>query len=197
MTVVGKRLNYLIAGEDSGPKKLAQAEEFGVKVISEDGFFDLIREKSGMKKDNDKDETSLSSANGKKEEKQKLKEDKKSHIKIEKSESTPEKKPKLEELNHSLKKTKPKPDLEDKKPAIKPEKEEKERTENKKENAEDNKLTTSTVTDDMMAWVDKYKPASVKDIIGQQGPASNVAKLVFKWSNLKASELFFKSFSLD
>ena len=174
MTVVGKRLNYLIAGEDSGPKKLAQADEFGVKVINEDGFFNLIREKSGMKKDNDQAETSSSSTRAK-EEKRISKEDKKSY-KMEKSASPPEKKPKIEELNHNLKKTKPKVDLEDKKPVIIPEKEKKERTESKNENVEDNKPTTSSVRDDMMAWVDKYKPASVKDIIGQQGPASNVAK---------------------
>ncbi|TMW53346.1 hypothetical protein DOY81_001550, partial [Sarcophaga bullata] len=190
MTVVGKRLNYLIAGEDSGPKKLAQAEEFGVKVISEDGFFDLIREKSGLKKNNgshsDQAETSSSSAKEKKEDKQKSKEDKKSPIKKEKlSQSPPEKKPKLEELDNNLKKTKAKADIQDEKPVIKQEKEKKEKTESRaNEIAEDNKSRTSSVRDDMMAWVDKYKPESVKDIIGQQGPASNVAKLtnwLSKW----------------
>ncbi|KAI8120769.1 Replication factor C subunit 1 [Lucilia cuprina] len=181
MTVVGKRLNYLIVGEDSGPKKLAQAEEFGVKIISEDDFLNLIREKSGLKKleDNDtsirEDDEKPSSTSPK----QKHKEHKeKMEIKKEK-ESPTEKKPKLDELNNNLKTHKIKTELEEKKTEIKQEVIIKKEAEVKQEFPR-----PPPVTEDMMAWVDKYKPASVKDIIGQQGAASNVAKLtnwLSKW----------------
>ncbi|KAM7364266.1 germ line transcription factor 1 [Cochliomyia hominivorax] len=180
MTVVSKRLNYLIVGEDSGPKKLAQAEEFGVKMISEDDFLNLIREKSGLKKeethdtsireDGEKPSTSpKEKKKEKKEDKEKREENQKLEIKKEKQESPKERKPKIEELNNNLnvkKEIKTELDL-DRKPVIKQE-----------------FPRPPPVTEDMMAWVDKYKPASVKDIIGQQGPSSNVAKLtnwLSKW----------------
>lgn len=33
-----------------------------------------------------------------------------------------------------------------------------------------------SVGEKALAWVDKYKPKNIKDIIGQGGPASNCAK---------------------
>lgn len=57
-----------MAGEDSGPKKLVQAEEMNIPVLSEDDLLDLIREKSGIKPLKAKTET-------------KVKEEKKSPIK--------------------------------------------------------------------------------------------------------------------
>jgi len=37
---------------------------------------------------------------------------------------------------------------------------------------------TSTADNAGLMWVDKYKPASIKQIIGQQGASSNVNKLL-------------------
>lgn len=42
------KTNYIVAGEDSGPAKLAKAEEMNIPILSEDDLLDLIREKSGM-----------------------------------------------------------------------------------------------------------------------------------------------------
>lgn len=42
------KTNYMVAGEDSGPAKLAKAEDMKISIISEDELLDLIREKSGM-----------------------------------------------------------------------------------------------------------------------------------------------------
>jgi len=54
-----KRLDYMVVGEDAGPKKIANAEELGIKMISEDVLFNLIREKSGERiKNNDKQSVS-------------------------------------------------------------------------------------------------------------------------------------------
>ncbi|XP_075145168.1 replication factor C subunit 1-like [Haematobia irritans] len=171
MTTVGKRLNYLIVGEDSGPKKLAQAEEFHVKVISEDDFLNLIREKSGMPvengNDNVRDDGEKPSTSPK--QKKDIKTEKMEDVKIEKEkkESPPEKKSKHQEMNNNMS---PKKIHKDIKKEIEEIKQEFPRP--------------PPVTEDMMAWVDKYKPTTVKDIIGQQGPASNVAKLtnwLSKW----------------
>lgn len=42
------KTNYLVAGEESGPAKIAKAEDANIPVISEDELLDLIREKSGQ-----------------------------------------------------------------------------------------------------------------------------------------------------
>lgn len=47
-TALSKKTTYLVAGEESGPAKLAKAEENGTIVLSEDDLLDLIRTKSGM-----------------------------------------------------------------------------------------------------------------------------------------------------
>ena len=39
---VSKKTNYVVAGEDAG-SKLKKAQEFGVKVVDEDGLLDLIK----------------------------------------------------------------------------------------------------------------------------------------------------------
>jgi len=43
-TSVTKKTDYLVAGENPG-SKLAKAEEYGVKVLSEDGFLVLLEER--------------------------------------------------------------------------------------------------------------------------------------------------------
>ncbi|GAB0097989.1 Replication factor C subunit 1 [Sergentomyia squamirostris] len=51
MGTVSKKLDYVVLGEEAGPTKLKKIEQFGTKKLSEDGLFDLIREKSvGMMK---------------------------------------------------------------------------------------------------------------------------------------------------
>lgn len=170
MTVVGKRLSYLVVGEEAGLKKLAQAEEFGVKVISEDGLLDLIREKSGMKKADDHDK-SANDGGEKPTTSPKQKKTEKKEVKKEKLESPNKNNPKLDELNNNLNIHKFKKEIQEIKPEIKKEIKIKKEMEVKQEFPR-----PPPVTEDMMAWVDKYKPTSVKEIIGQQGAASHVVK---------------------
>ncbi|XP_053957121.1 replication factor C subunit 1 [Anastrepha ludens] len=174
MTTVGKRLKYLIVGEEAGPKKLAQAEEFGISVLSEDGLFDLIREKSGnlpekvvKEEENGNNKTKESKLNSPK--KQKNKSQDKLHI------ASPEKRIKLEkspkEEKNSIEKL-----------AIKTEKQEVEKDHD--EVCENNVESKSNIDDAVLPWVDKYKPTNVKEIVGQFGPTSNVSKLtnwLSKW----------------
>ncbi|XP_034486771.1 replication factor C subunit 1 [Drosophila innubila] len=172
MTVVGKKLNYLVVGEEAGPKKLAQAEEHNVTILSEDGLFDLIRERSGEKKESPK---------------VKKEEEEKSSITKVKKERNQEDIPrsssssKQEEKSHS---SKVKQERKEMKSSVSP-KVKKEPVESTKrtqvlprEEANNNVDESKPEDTKNMAWVDKYKPSTIKDIVGQAGPASNVNKLM-------------------
>ena len=39
---VSKNTDYILAGENMGPKKFEQAEKLGVKIIGEDEFLGMI-----------------------------------------------------------------------------------------------------------------------------------------------------------
>jgi len=40
---VSKKTDYLLAGENIGPNKLAKANELGIPVISEEEFLEMIK----------------------------------------------------------------------------------------------------------------------------------------------------------
>lgn len=136
----------MIVGEEAGPKKLATAEELGIKMLSEDGLFDLIRERSGQNVDVNSSNTS-------------------SKEKVEKKPSPGKRKTEKHDNEIPEKKVK---------------------KESPKKSSNEVKLETTTITDqkplenvENLAWVEKYKPTNLKQIIGQQGAASNVVKFVF------------------
>lgn len=147
---ISGKTNYLVSGEDSGPKKLARAEELNVKIVSEDGLLDLIREKSGMPTKGVRSSDKTSAEEEKRE--VKVKAEPEVRVKKEKPEKSrsPAKKVKVEE------------------PAIV-----------KQEKASSTKADAAKEVS--LAWVDKYKPKTIKEIIGQQGAASNVEKSVRKF----------------
>ncbi|XP_011182495.1 replication factor C subunit 1 [Zeugodacus cucurbitae] len=180
VTTVGKRLNYLVVGEEAGPKKLVQAEEFGINVISEDGLFDLIREKSGdrskqvVKEETQTEKTILKSP---KKESKVVKEEKQESTKKEKK--TSDEKIKIQAPNKDIK-TEKSPSK-DEKVTVKREKVEPDVGYKVQEG---NVETKKEIDDSMLPWVDKYKPTSVKEIVGQFGATSNVSKLtnwLSKW----------------
>uniref|UniRef100_A0A034VZC1 Replication factor C subunit 1 n=1 Tax=Bactrocera dorsalis TaxID=27457 RepID=A0A034VZC1_BACDO len=183
MTTVGKRLNYLIVGEEAGPKKLVQAEEFGVNVISEDGLLDLIREKSGdLSKQSVKEEKQTGHDVEKTKHTSPKKE--KKTVKEEKETKQQEKKKSGEQVKiHSSKKeVKGEKSSNKEKIVVKTEKIETDALNNAAN--EDNVETKKEIDDTMLPWVDKYKPTNVKEIVGQFGPTSNVSKLtnwLSKW----------------
>lgn len=190
MSTVGKRLNYLIVGEEAGPKKVAQATDYGIKIISEDEFLDMIRQSSndavikttgnnpGHKNKNSQEimennlslspinnnikiKSPLSPTINRSPQKRNIFE---SNIEI-KLESPPKKMIKLEAKSNFE-------EISEETIKIKTE----------KNNFLDEKLPKSIntikteISENMTAWVDKYKPTTVKDIVGQQGSASNVVK---------------------
>ena len=42
-TAPSKKTSYVVLGEDAGPKKLETIKQHGLKVINEEGLFELIR----------------------------------------------------------------------------------------------------------------------------------------------------------
>lgn len=206
MTVVGKKLNYLVVGEEAGPKKLAQAEEFHVTILSEDGLFDLIREKSGetvkaksseVKQEKNsspkiKNEHEKSNPKVKKEHKEKIspeikreqEEKSSSKIKRELEEKSSSVIAKQEHEHKSSSKIKKDPDelnsngfqQESSSNGFKMKTEQSSSSQIKREpnnNVADVKEEDVSMN---MALVDKYKPTSIKDIVGQAGANSNVTK---------------------
>ncbi|EDV47831.1 replication factor C subunit 1 [Drosophila erecta] len=182
MTVVGKKLKYLVVGEEAGPKKLAVAEELNIPILSEDGLFDLIREKSGMAKQVKEEKKSPKEEHGSEEkERKEVKTSRRSNDKKEK-EVTKHRSGEMHDVaKHKVKKehTSPKEMMEklNNVPAVtlKVKKE----PSSQKENYPSPR-TAELKTQDVvgMAWVDKHKPTNIKEIVGQAGAASNVTKLM-------------------
>ncbi|RVE52058.1 hypothetical protein evm_003336 [Chilo suppressalis] len=205
---ISKKVTHVLAGEDAGPAKMSKAQELGIKIINENEFLQIIRD-SVNKKTNDTEnitkEVKIEKTPSKKDKSKGHNTDKAdnkifkgkniSGIKVEKSSSDilNEKSDKVKQtkLNHehnNIKsksphkikyETKPKSDnIEDAKSK------EDIKTNNinngaKSESCESIEPATST-----LMWVDKYKPQTLKQIIGQHGDASNVKKLcnwLTKW----------------
>lgn len=150
---VTKKLNFMVTGEEAGPAKLAKAEEYGVKQISEDDLLEMIASSMGGER--------------------------KKPAVVEVKKESPRKKSKTPEKKKAVKgepdaefetftvKKKPKLELQEE-PTAGPSKPTK--AEVKPE------LAPPTCDVKNLAWVDKYKPTTIKQIIGQQGAASNTNK---------------------
>ncbi|XP_053693430.1 replication factor C subunit 1 [Sabethes cyaneus] len=193
VSAVTKKVTHMVVGEEAGPSKLSKAEEFGIPQLSEDALLDLIREKSGLP----------SKVSSTPKEKVKVKEEKspskekkrKKTEELELKKKTPEKKhaessdsrPKLAKIP-KIEKSSPEK-LKKKESPIKKQSSSETHSSVKREETTYQKDIQST---DNMAWVDKYKPTSVKQIIGQSGAASNVQKLITwlsKWHSNRGKKL--------
>ncbi|OCT99435.1 replication factor C subunit 1 [Xenopus laevis] len=175
---VSKKTNYVIMGRDAGVSKREKAEALGTKVIDEDGLFHLIRTLPGKRSKYD-----IAAAA----------EAKKAKIKTEKS---PDKKEQVTKKPSPNKKTL----TPEKQTGKKPSPAKRRSTPEKKESSSKTDMNdegktkvvkkepeevqpTSTDGDspcESLLWVDKYKPVSIKQIIGQQGEQSCANKLM-KW----------------
>ncbi|XP_055690755.1 replication factor C subunit 1 [Lutzomyia longipalpis] len=130
---VSKKTDYVVLGEEAGPAKLKKIEEFSTKKLTEDGLFDLIREKSAGKIKMEDKKTPGSSAGKRKS---------------------------AEPGEAGGKRVK------------------------KEEEAVKVDLNVTGSVGGKLPWVDKYAPSTSKQIIGQQGAASNLVKLtnwLTKW----------------
>ncbi|XP_053433501.1 replication factor C subunit 1 isoform X2 [Nycticebus coucang] len=171
---VSKKTSYLVMGRDSGQSKSDKAAALGTKIIDEDGLLNLIRTMPGKKS---KYETAFEA-----------------EMKKEKSilEKTPQKNeqgkrkisPTKRESESKKKKLTPKRDI-SVKPVQKETSEFRRGLDFKKQVTEEPKARN--LADDSsenkvenLLWVDKYKPTSLKTIIGQQGDQSCANKLL-RW----------------
>ncbi|GAB0188354.1 replication factor C subunit 1 [Grus japonensis] len=175
---VSKKTNYLVMGRDCGQSKREKASTLGTKIIDEDGLFDLIRTMPGKKS---KYELAAETEAKKVESRPKRTPQKaeagkrnfspfKRDADNKKQKSTPEK-------GHIIKSVKKETTAARKLLDFK------RQTVEKKEAPKSNGISVSEINDgetERLLWVDKYKPASLKAIIGQQGEQSCANKLL-RW----------------
>ncbi|KAM4811722.1 replication factor C subunit 1 isoform X1 [Urocitellus parryii] len=177
---VSKKTNYLVMGRDSGQSKSDKAAALGTKIIDEDGLLNLIRTMPGKKS---KYEIAVEAEM--KKEKSKLERTPQKNNQG-KRKSSPTKK----ESESKRNKLTPKRDSSIK--AIKKETQEtnvpRKALNFKEQVAQDTQGDSKTrdLADsgeskvENLLWVDKYKPTSLKTIIGQQGDQSCANKLL-RW----------------
>jgi len=174
-TSLSKNTRYLVVGDEAGESKKAKALTLGTKQLTEDGLLDLIREKTVKEKENKTPKTSPEKI----EEKVKVKtpSSKDKHIKPKEEK---EEKPKLKaEVKPITPKKEPKIEIEVK-PKVSPKRENKHVIPKIVPEASKPLKAAQPATygeGQVDLWVDKYKPANCKAIIGQQGDRSNMNKL--------------------
>ncbi|KAM4673328.1 replication factor C subunit 1 isoform 1-T1 [Amazona ochrocephala] len=175
---VSKKTNYLVMGRDCGQSKCEKASTLGTKIVDEDGLFDLIRTMPGKKSKYElAAETEAKKAEPRlKKTPQKADTGKRnfSPVKREadnkKYKSTPEKGDTIKSAKRETAAVRKLTDF-------------KRQTEEKKEAPCLKGNLASEVNEDgteRLLWVDKYKPVSLKAVIGQQGEQSCANKLL-RW----------------
>ncbi|KFQ81902.1 Replication factor C subunit 1, partial [Phoenicopterus ruber ruber] len=175
---VSKKTNYLVMGRDCGQSKCEKASALGTKVIDEDGLFDLIRTMPGKKSKYElAAETEAKQAESRpKKTPQKAEAGKRnfSPFKREagnkKNKSTPEKGGTVKSVKKETTAVRKLMDF-------------KRQTVEKEEAPQLKGNLVSEINEDgteRLLWVDKYKPVSLKAIIGQQGEQSCANKLL-RW----------------
>ncbi|XP_067387310.1 replication factor C subunit 1 isoform X2 [Emydura macquarii macquarii] len=175
---VSKKTNYLIMGRDCGQSKCEKASTLGTKIIDEDGLFDLIQTMPGKKSKYElAAEAEAKKAKSKWDKTPQKAEPEKRKISLAKKETDPKKSsstPKKGGTFRFIKKeiTEAKKGLDFKQQAV--------------EKKHDPKAEESCGPEiskgraDGLLWVDKYKPTSLKTVIGQQGDQSCANKLL-RW----------------
>uniref|UniRef100_A0A8C2CC58 Replication factor C subunit 1 n=1 Tax=Cyprinus carpio TaxID=7962 RepID=A0A8C2CC58_CYPCA len=153
---VSRKTTYLVLGRDSGASKSEKAESFGTKIINEDELLDLIRTKPGKKS---KYEIAAEAEVNKKATPQGPSPNKRSPSK---GKSKPGSASKSGTLGASRSEVKKSLSFDQTKRA--------------------SPVLYSTPENDgsSLLWVDKYRPRSLKNLIGQQGDQSCANKLL-RW----------------
>ena len=162
-TGVSGKTDYLVLGDDGGQSKITKAEKHGTKIINEDDLLEMIKMRSGR-------------SDGGKPVKVKA-----SNVKTICDSPSPKKSKRVEKSESSKPTSQTGSSVKEHKPTAV--------SSSQESNASTQPLTsqelTSRVSGELM-WVDKYKPATLKNVIGQQGDKSNARKLLLwlrNWFN--------------
>ncbi|XP_075356062.1 replication factor C subunit 1 isoform X1 [Mycteria americana] len=175
---VSKKTNYLVMGRDCGQSKREKASTLGTKVIDEDGLFDLIRTMPGKKSKYElAAETEAKKAESRPKKTPQKAEAGKRNFSPFKREAGNKKYTSTPEKGDTVKSVKKETTAVRKLMDFKRQTVEKEEAPKPKGNlvSEINEGGT-----ERLLWVDKYKPVSLKAIIGQQGEQSCANKLL-RW----------------
>uniref|UniRef100_A0A8B9EYQ7 Replication factor C subunit 1 n=1 Tax=Amazona collaria TaxID=241587 RepID=A0A8B9EYQ7_9PSIT len=173
---VSKKTNYLVMGRDCGQSKCEKASTLGTKIVDEDGLFDLIRTMPGKKSkyelaaETEKAEPRLKKTPQKADAGKRNFSPVKREADNKKYKSTPEKGDTIKSAKRETAAVRKLTDF-------------KRQTEEKKEAPCLKGNLASEVNEDgteRLLWVDKYKPVSLKAVIGQQGEQSCANKLL-RW----------------
>lgn len=192
---VTKKTDYIIVGDQAGPSKLSKADSLNIKKISEDDLLDLIRTRPiGCINDVHQSRTKLKDKLKQKSEE--LEEESPSKkIKVIANEQTKNltkihKEISKKEIETSLKMSPQKKeydkDIKIKSPIKKKHTEFKESFIEDKKEIDDAKDIKTNILQDInskistQALVEKYKPKTMKQILGQQGDKS-IAKKLYAW----------------
>ncbi|OXB83786.1 UNVERIFIED_CONTAM: hypothetical protein H355_002998 [Colinus virginianus] len=175
---VSKKTNYLVMGRDCGQSKCEKASTLGTKIIDEDGLFDLVQTMPGKKSKYElaaeteakKVETSHKKTPQKTESGKRNCSPLKREADRKKSNFTPEKGGTFKSVKKEAAAVRKLMDF-------------KHQTVQKKEAPRPKGAVVSEGSEsrtETLLWVDKYKPTSLKSIIGQQGEQSCANKLL-RW----------------
>ncbi|KAM3831623.1 replication factor C subunit 1 isoform 2-T2 [Vipera latastei] len=179
---ISKKTSYLVKGRDCGMSKCEKASALGTKIIDEDELFDLIRNTPGKRSKYEIAAETEAQKTKSREEKTETRAEKKK-ISPPNPESDSRKKTSLAENTDSFRSVKQESGtvrrgLDFERKLLEEEEEEEEGKvpqEEKSSVRESNKNRG-----EVLLWVDKYKPTSIRTIIGQQGEQSCAHKLL-RW----------------
>ncbi|KAF6372404.1 replication factor C subunit 1 [Rhinolophus ferrumequinum] len=175
---VSKKTNYLVMGRDGGQSKSDKAAALGTKIIDEDGLLDLIRTMPGKKSkyeiavelEMNKEKSKLHRTPPKNDQEKR----KTSPIKKESESKKSRLTPKTDSSTNAVKKEK---NVCHRSLAFKEQVATETNGDSRARNLADDSSANKV---ENLLWVDKYKPTSLKTIIGQQGEQSCANKLL-RW----------------
>ncbi|XP_042886240.1 replication factor C subunit 1-like isoform X3 [Penaeus japonicus] len=178
-TSVSRNTSYLVLGNEAGESKIKKAEQLGTKRLDEDGLLDLIRTRKGK---GSREETPKKVKETPSKLKAFAKESKESPLGKSLASSPVSKSP-VSSFGASASKTpSPSSSLSQHTPGSKASGSPSSTNSSPKTQPLSSQ-ELSRKSGETLMWVDKYKPANIKNIIGQQSEKSNVKKLLLWLQN--------------
>ncbi|XP_045406496.1 replication factor C subunit 1 isoform X2 [Lemur catta] len=175
---VSKKTNYLVMGRDSGQSKSDKAAALGTKIIDEDGLLNLIRTMPAKKSKYEiAVEAEMKKEKSKLEKTPKKNEQGKRKISPTKKESESKKSKLTPKRDSSVKSVQKETSVFRRGLDFEEQVAEEVNGDSKARNLADGRSENKV---ENLLWVDKYKPTSLKTIIGQQGDQSCANKLL-RW----------------